>query len=783
MATVRQIATKFTVNGIAAVKSGFKSLGGAVASFSHSAVTNIRTVGVALARVTFVPLMKGAKLAFAGIAAGAVIAKVKIAALASTALSVTKDVQAQLQTLNKLANATGASVQDLSAIRFALKANGSDPDDIFNALTGIAKNFGEIRKQIEAADASFQKTKSWNLAKAQASIRQGDVSGALGYLDQINSDSSSSPAAIKERMSVIESTLRETGPGGRVERMPSLQRLPAAQRERALSSYRLQLVEEYKSLQQAGQDMEDSMGPANRALQELAEKGLDTTKVLKGDVESLLAISDAMAKVTDRTEKLRLATAIFGDNGKKMLPILENGRAGINEYRAKMDRYGATPTDADMALSNSASSSEDDLEQAKAGVKLQVFRGVLPMYTALNEKIAEFLARNRDLIAQYLTSAFDVVRAVAEDAMKLFEGNSDFESGLFKMGVWVFEWSKSLYTQIQTIYSGVKALALETLGEVQKVLSGQDSQWGWLNKARDAFLYVKRFAEDAFAVFTGGDATKFTWLNDLRDSALSFWKDLKTAFGMFKSILDSIHSFIKPVLDFFGTNVMTAALFVGMLRLSGILGLMLGSLKLIGTGFAAFFTSTAAGAAATTGAMGALATGFAALATKLGMSAAALVGRLNVGVMAVIAGWQVGKMFAEAHNAVAWAKAEQGMNDIAADARAKDAQYLQDKMARDPDFGIVYGRTHGYDTGRKTSSELQAIRDNAAETGRFGTNGSYIVDAAEHMNKPGAPTNDPFAGRTYAVELTVGGAKETLFGNGNQGLAAELARLSRAGGE
>lgn len=101
-------------------------------------------------------------------------------------------------------------------------------------------------------------------------------------------------------------------------------------------------------------------------------------------------------------------------------------------------------------------------------------------------------------------------------------------------------------------------------------------------------------------------------LVSLREVAIAFWSSLQKAWALFREVLDVIHEIIRPVLDFFGYDILTATLFLGMLKLSGLLGLLTSAVGLLASGFAGLFSlsglSLSGFLAGILGSMGSLAT-------------------------------------------------------------------------------------------------------------------------------------------------------------------------------
>lgn len=765
MAGIREIATRFTVQGYrqfrttttrvgTVVADTMRRAGDSVKSFASTSVRHITTVSKAVAGISFRALATSSKGALVGIGAAATVAAAKIGLVSLAAKSAAEETAEYLRKLDTLSKQTGESVGDIATLRFAAEQNGGDPDELLPTLGTIADSFGEIRQSIEDADEAYAKTSAWTRKGILASFRLRDGASAQGFIDEAAAARMGSLKGIEDRKAAIDSEIRATGRGGRAYQHAIRSGLSARETDAAMSARRLALVREFKELTAAEDQIKEGFGPAGKALEELKEVGLDMDRALKGGVDTLYALADALEKIPDSTHKLRLAQQLFGgDAGAKNLALLQGGRSAIDRYRAEMDSYGATPTKEDAERGTRLKQSEGRRGMALWGVKLAVGREVTPLMEETNDQLAAWLSRNRDMIADTIKTTFIAVRTVFYDVLKFLEGNTDYESAIFKKGAAILAWSRKMIVAIS-------AIASTTFAEVGKILSGMDSNWEWLNRVRDAFVWIKKLAGDTFAVLTGKDAKDFLWLNDLRDGARAFFTSLKEAWGMFKTVLDGIHAAIKPVLDLFGVNILTAALFLGMLRFSKILD----GIVLLGRGLLGIFTPALAG---------------------IGGAAAASAKQIALIGTALLAAWKTGEWIGEKLAEPIKARANRTQETIAATMRAKDQAYLDKKFAgMSAEQKRRYQKMLGYKyyTGKLESEQREE------DIATFNKGGYSIIkpDGSEPTDDDKARSvrmwRDRNAGRVFNVNLSLGGKSATLFGQGDDAFVSELERNSRAGG-
>ncbi|ARQ56876.1 hypothetical protein Kim5_CH00768 [Rhizobium sp. Kim5] len=572
------------------------------------ATAGIKKLAAATKTVGFTVLEKSAKGAFLGIGAAAVAAGAKVAA----AMAITQSSADDLSKLDLVNRQTGVSVPDQLSLRRISGMQGTEPDDLFNALQGIEDTVRDLERSRNQNQEAQSRSRGFLRLGLGLARRTGDADSLSQLIEQSRSAGMADIKNVEYRMKRLEAVIRSAQRGRIASNLSNRYVRNGAdtagitQFRKAQAEILLPLVLQFQQLSEASKALREAMGPAGRALEDLKEVGLDADVAMSGGVEALAEIADAIQKFSpDR--QTELVKGLFGDTTH--LPVLRQGREGVYRYRDEMKRYGGEATDADAAQATELKRAELVRNTAIEGAKLEIARELTPVLIETNRAFADWLAANRKSLAVWVRETFVEVRAVVSDIAGLFSGDKTFESAIFQKGHAVVEWAMGAYAKAKEVAIAVTAevfaVLAKTYDEFSKVLSGHDSDWAWLNNVRDAFVAVGDAIRDIVAVFSGGEAVRFDWLNAARDVVLDFIAHLKEAWGAFKKVLDTIHAAIKPILSWLGTDVLTAALFVGMLRFSGILGAMVGSVRLLvglagglGTAFGAVFTGMATAAAA-----------------------------------------------------------------------------------------------------------------------------------------------------------------------------------------
>jgi hypothetical protein len=246
---------------------------------------------------------------------------------------------------------------------------------------------------------------------------------------------------------------------------------------------------------------------------------------------------------------------------------------------------------------------------------------------------------------------------------------------------------------------------------------------------------------DLISVVLSGSVANLSpgWVKDyasqileLRAVVLQFAKSFISAFQMFQGVLKQIGEWLKPLLDLFDTDITTALLFVGLLKMSGILKAGISLVMLLGQGFAGLFGLGAG--SALVGALGTVLASITAIVAAIGVGAAA-------------GAWAGKKLY----NATLKSGDDAAYNAVLGNMRAQDDAYMSSRPSRptssymSDDGGIdVWGYRSSLSSAAKTASETSSPSTNIefnfgdkSVSGKFLPNRSEFINTLRQMSRRG----------------------------------------------
>jgi len=151
-------------------------------------------------------------------------------------------------------------------------------------------------------------------------------------------------------------------------------------------------------------------GPAADALKAL---GVSASE-LKGQSldQSLETIADAFQKLPDGPKKTAAAVDLFGRSGARLIPLLNQGKAGIDDLRAEAERLGIVVSSETAKKFEEFNDQQKRLSATLQGLKVQVISALLPAFQHMVEGIRDWVAENRELIKSAIEVAVQVTKAI-----------------------------------------------------------------------------------------------------------------------------------------------------------------------------------------------------------------------------------------------------------------------------------------------------------------------------------------------------------------------------------
>jgi hypothetical protein len=750
MVTVPEIKTRFTLDGLKQAATGLRGFartlsdalsdtrrrgGSALAPLDRSLTTvekHAKVVSKEVLKIGSAQTWRGLKLGALGAGTAFVGLRAKITAVSGAAIKASTDTAASLKAISIDAQRVGGSNSDVAVLGYAADRTGTDRDELITQIATISNEFLTLRESISDAATEYETFLGMTAKEAALAARLGNRDGMKGVVGGFGAADLEARKAsyvdIEDRMEQIDADLNQMYASG----------------DSRSGTYgdaaRYALIKERQELETAAKAFEKSQSPQGQALFELLKYDVDFDRAANGGVEGLVAISEAFQRVQDPSAKARIAMRLFGeDAGVKLVPLLNGGRKAIEEYRAEMERLGGIATDEDVALGDAYSKSAQNLQTAIGGVRLEISRNLLPYLTETSVQLTEWFVKSRKEIAAYAKEAFLSTRDLAEDAISLFGGDtSNLQT----------KWLDTLVkktTIVRDIWKNVRR-------QVSLLWEGKDSDYGWLNKLRDGFLEVKKFALDAWAVVSGGNAENFKWLNSARDQVVAFVGRLSEAFGMLKELLSGVADFFRPVFDYLGKDVATFGLFLGLTRMLGLFGTLTAAAGLFGKALGGVFAlaggalaagKAVAGVGGAAGAASATAAGLTSSLVAVGTTISAIVGGAALLGTSLAGGFALGQMAAKAFFADTQKAYENVWEQQAALIRAQDLGHVNALL-----------RERGTDRSRAFQKNYYG-RDGINIGWQGMTTDEQIAAGREKFRQNGF-TNDPSAyegGRVYGGDV------------------------------
>jgi hypothetical protein len=176
-------------------------------------------------------------------------------------------------------------------------------------------------------------------------------------------------------------------------------------------------VEEFSELAYAAKQNDIEMTSLSTALKKMQVTLSDTASSGKGATEELTALgltvedlkrlspdkqfellADRISSLTDPADRARAAVALFGKAGADLLPLFEQGAAGIRALREEAERMGATLTGEQAAALAEADDAIKRLGQSWDGLARTLTANVAPGLVSVLDAMTNVLKKTPDVI-------------------------------------------------------------------------------------------------------------------------------------------------------------------------------------------------------------------------------------------------------------------------------------------------------------------------------------------------------------------------------------------------
>src|SRR6266852_2588338 len=227
-----------------------------------------------------------------------------------------------------------------------------------------------------------------------------------------------------------------------------------------------------------------------------AEGGLKTSDELLEDVAS------RFATMPDGIRKTALAQQLFGRGGKALIPLLNKGRDGIDELRQEAHKYGVVLDQETIEASLRWEEQQKHLKAAVLGLRNALGSAFIKRVTDVTDKIADWIAANRELIAGRVMAFIDGLVQVLTPVAKIID------EVFIKTGAWAISLATVgaffVAANLWLVFLGAVLFAIE---DIYGFMQGKDSLIGRMFPP-DALEKVRSFLNKASEVvhflFGGG---------------------------------------------------------------------------------------------------------------------------------------------------------------------------------------------------------------------------------------------------------------------------------------
>lgn len=128
----------------------------------------------------------------------------------------------------------------------------------------------------------------------------------------------------------------------------------------------------------------------------------DVNGHLKTADQLLLEIAEAFAAFPDGPQKSALAMQLFGRSGANLIPLLNQGRAGITGMMEEARRLGVVMDSETAAAAEKFNDNLDRLSKAMTGLKRQAGENVIPALADITDAMTQAAKEGRGLMALWV---------------------------------------------------------------------------------------------------------------------------------------------------------------------------------------------------------------------------------------------------------------------------------------------------------------------------------------------------------------------------------------------
>lgn len=158
----------------------------------------------------------------------------------------------------------------------------------------------------------------------------------------------------------------------------------------------------------------------------------DASGHMRSGADLLPEVADLFERNQNAALQARMGNAIFGKSWQELAPLLNDGKAGIDQLTARYEKLGLVIDNNTVAAGEAFGDQVDQLKMVAESYGNSITAKLLPALSPLIERTIEWATKNRELIA---TNVSTFITGIADDLSKVdwsgvVKGARDFVDGL-----------------------------------------------------------------------------------------------------------------------------------------------------------------------------------------------------------------------------------------------------------------------------------------------------------------------------------------------------------------
>jgi tetrahydromethanopterin S-methyltransferase subunit G/uncharacterized protein YoxC len=278
---------------------------------------------------------------------------------------------------------------DLAALQVQLELQTAQFTEQMNKVNG---QLDKLNNKVDAVSNTFKKLGQAIIAAGAVGIFVNAIRNAVDAMDDLR-DSAQKVGVSIESLSQLQFAAKQSGVG--------------------IDELNSGLTKLNKNLADVDKGTSDSA----KALRIFGVTSKDTTE------QALKKIADGFRAIPNGIQKTAAAIAIFGKSGAGLIPLLNEGSAGIEELMKRFDELGGTVTQASADMADKFNDAMGEIDVSINGIVKGITAGLLPALADITAAFSATLStsENWKLFGEGLGEVLKFIAKAAVEVAGVFQ--------------------------------------------------------------------------------------------------------------------------------------------------------------------------------------------------------------------------------------------------------------------------------------------------------------------------------------------------------------------------